>query len=317
MKKIVGMFPGNSSQKRGMYRELYEGSEVFRKYYDQASEYLNINLYELADQISDDDLNDIEINTSLIVAGGYASYKFFCEEYRMIPICLIGHSLGEYTAIAASGMVSLEDALMIVNERAKLAKKLKNQLETGMCVVSGMNAADVEEIVLAVKKKGGKISCSCYNTPTQICISGKMKDIESLTLTFRQRGAFSRVIVGNAPFHSVYMAPIKDDLKNVLDRVTLKKPQVPVFSNWYCERYSEENAKEILIKHLLQPIYWYKLVGYCETKNPHYFIEFGSNGVLTRMNKKINQYINGVDFSNGVAATNSFMRRLDGLSQEQ
>lgn len=296
MKKIIGMFPGNSSQREKMFCEQYEEAKTFRKYFDEASEYVENDLYALAQNVNKEMLSDIEINTPLIVAGGYASFQYFLEKYQTIPECLIGHSLGEFTAIAGAGIISLKDVLKLVVERARLAKKVKEKYNAGMCVINGLDTDMIEDRVISLRGNSVDVSISCYNTNSQICISGSERDLRHTLNTFSQEGAYNRMIEGNAPFHSILMEMVRFEFQDVLNQIEFNDPKIPVYSNWYGEIYTKENTKNILINHLVQPIHWNELVEKCVKQNPDYFVEFGSNGVLTGMVHKINSYVEVIDF---------------------
>lgn len=290
------MFPGNSSQREKMFCNQYEESDTFKGYFDKASDILGYDLYNLSQNITREMLLDIEINTPIIASGGYASFKFFLEKYKIIPKCLIGHSLGEITAIAAADIINLKDMLKLVSVRAKLAKKIKEKNNMYMCVISRLDSDFIEKCVLAMKDNLADVCISCYNTPSQICISGHQKDIQLVMNVFVSEGGKVRIVEGNAPFHSVFMEEVKDEFKALLDQIEFKDPKIPVYSNWFGEVYTPQNAKEILVNHLLQPINWYELIEKCAKQNVNCFVEFGSNGILTRMMHNINVYIKTINF---------------------
>lgn len=297
MKKIIGIFPGNSSQQEKMFCELYEESEVFRQYFDMASEFIGENMYDLAKNISKDMLSDIEINSPVIVAGGYASFQYFMKNFQLCPECLIGHSLGEFTALASAGMISFKDVLKLVVERAKLAKKVKEKYNAGMCVINRLDADVIDNMVLSLRGNGVDIRTSCYNTNTQVCISGREQDLHFAMRIFSQEGAYIKMIKGNAPFHCCFMDLVKNEFEELLSQIEFSPPQIPVFSNWYGESYTKENIRKLLTNHLVQPIHWNDIVEKCINKNPDYFVEFGSNGILSGMMRKINNYVEVIDFN--------------------
>ncbi len=295
---IIGMFPGNASQRKGMFSEQYDNSEIFRQNFDKASDYLGIDLITTARQASNEKLEDIGVNTPIIIAGGYASFQSFCKENDVKPDFLIGHSLGEFSAILCSGMISLENTLELVTLRAKLAKKVMEKYNAGMAVINHLENNRVEKIILSLNANGMDVSISCYNSPSQACISGRIVDLLSVMPIFLQEGATVHMLKGNAPYHTSFMNLVKNEFEDKLDQITIQDPKIPVLSNWFGECYTKENARTLLLNHLIQPIRWERAVKKCIRKNADCFIEFGCGGILTKLMWGINQYVSVYNIDN-------------------
>ena len=173
MNNIAVVFPGQGSQKIGMLQDYYQEYKIVREIFQQASDILNFDIWNII-QKDEDKLNKTEYTQPIIVTTSIAIWSILEQYYSITPMLLSGHSVGEYTALIASGSLTFETALKIVNLRGKLMQKAAQDRDTGMSAILGLSDQLVEESCNIAKKNGIVEPCN-YNAPGQVVISGEKK----------------------------------------------------------------------------------------------------------------------------------------------
>ena len=287
--KVAFLFPGQGSQAVGMGLELYQNSPAAKAVFDQVDEALESPLSRIFFGGPEDELKKTINAQPSILTVSLACLKAMEEalgQYRMPKAALVaGHSLGEYTALVAAGVLSITDAALLVRERGRLMQYAAELTEGGMAAILGMEDAVVEEICLETNTQ-----ISNMNTQDQTVISGDKAAVEQAMKLANDRGARRTVPLSVAgAFHSRLMEPAKEGLAKVVDTLNFNEPSIPVVAN--CTGLSLTTAEEIkqeLTSGLCNCVRWKDSVEYMIQEGITAFYEIGPGKTLSGMVKRIN-----------------------------
>ena len=283
MSKFAFIFPGQSSQRKGMLLELYQESQTVKQTFTEASEILG---YNVADTCFNDDSNrlmDIAVSAPIILTTGVAAYRHIQKHYSIKPMLAAGHSLGEYTALTCAGVLSFEQALPLVTYRSELAKRVMSEHSGVMSVIFKISESEVEELCKQMRRSGAQVWISCYNSDQQVCVAGRVEDIAVLEKQAKLLGASFKRLVGNAPYHTPLMRDAVEELRGFLQGCTISAPRYPIVSNVSMQPYTEFSTIENLLLQLQHPVKWHHTIQYITKQNTDTFIELGSGQILTRL----------------------------------
>ncbi len=288
MSKIAFIFPGQGAQYTGMGRDFYEQTETGRKVFDQASKLLGFSMPELVFE-PNDRLDITEYTQAAMVTTSIAMMKVFTERTGIRPDVAAGLSLGEYCALAAAGVMSDADAITTVRQRGILMQQAVPVGIGSMAAVLGMEAAAIEEVLASMDD----VQIANYNCPGQIVISGKKEAVEEAAECLKVAGA-KRVIPlkVSGPFHSRMLTEAGKKLGQVLENVSVSKPQIPYVANVTAQYVTEaESVKPLLEKQVSSSVRWQQSVGMMIADGVDTFIEIGPGKTLSGFMKKINRNV--------------------------
>lgn len=285
---LAFIFPGQGSQYPGMGEDFYKEFPSLRMLYEEASDVLGIDMKELCFRSPVDELGKTANAQPAILLTSISMLEALKQECGVQPQMLAGHSLGEYTALVASGAIGLSDALHIVRKRGEFMQDAVPLGIGSMAAVIGMDSSQIEKICDTVSGESGVVQPANYNSELQTVISGHRNAVEQVCEKARQSGA-KRVVPLNvsAPFHCELMSEAADKLKEVLDRITVKAFKIPVVTNVYA-RINEDSEKvtAILYEQMTKPVRWTESVKYMHNNNIDKFLEIGPGNVLTGLIKR-------------------------------
>lgn len=282
MKAFV--FPGQGAQFSGMGKDLYDNYTDARQMMLQANDILGFSLTDIMFEGSDEDLKQTRVTQPAVFLHSVISAQLMTT-YK--PDMVAGHSLGEFSALVAAGVVAWEDALRLVSERA-LAMQEACELQAGtMAAVLGMADERVAEICHSIEDV---VVAANFNCPGQVVISGSLSGVEQACVALKEGGAKRalRLPVGGA-FHSPLMQPAAERLEKAILATTFHAPNCPVYQNVSAKG---ETDKDVIRKQLLQqltsPVRWTQSVEQMIADGATAFYEFGPGDVLKGLIKKIN-----------------------------
>ena len=286
MNKTVFIFPGQGSQKIGMGKDFYDNSLLAKEMIESASERLGFDLKHLLFE-ENDKLEQTEFAQPAILLVSLIAYRLFAHAFTSVPQSFLGHSLGEFSALSATGAMDYCDAVALVHQRGLLMKQACEGQNAGMMALLGLDDTSVETLTCKAREEGKKVWAANYNGDGQIVIAGNRDDLASLELTFKEAGAKKSVLLAmSVASHCPLLASAQASLEHFLDQWLKNHFTAPIISNVTATAYqSAEDAKKLLCEQLVSPVkYKHSILHVEETTDM--FIEFGGN-VLKGLNKRI------------------------------
>ncbi|MCY8189424.1 ACP S-malonyltransferase [Bacillus spizizenii] len=298
MSKIAFLFPGQGSQFIGMGKDLYEQVPAAKRLFDEADETLETKLSSL---IFEGDAKELTLTynaqPALLTTSIAVLEKF--KESGITPDFTAGHSLGEYSALVASGALSFKDAVYTVRKRGEFMNEAVPAGEGAMAAILGMDAEALKKVTDKVTEEGHLVQLANLNCPGQIVISGTAKGVELASEQAKEDGAKRAIpLEVSGPFHSELMKPAAEKLKEVLDSCDIKDASVPVISNVSADVMTEKaEIKEKLIEQLYSPVRFEESINKLIAEGVTTFIEIGPGKVLSGLVKKVNRRLKTIAVS--------------------
>lgn len=282
MKKAY-VFPGQGSQFPGMARDLYENNTEARAMLDKADEVLGFKITEIMFEGTAEDLKQTRVTQPAIFLHSTVLARCLPD---FAPDMVAGHSLGEFSALAAAGAMDFEEGLKLVSIRAEAMQKACEMADGTMAAVIALPAEKVEEICAATE---GIVVAANYNCDGQIVISGEKYAVEAACVRMKEAGA-KRALplpVGGA-FHSPLMEPARAELAKGIEKAALRTPICPVYQNVTAKATSDpEEIRANLLAQLTSPVLWTQSVRNMLADGADHFIELGPGKVLQGLVAKI------------------------------
>ncbi|MGA7104958.1 MAG: ACP S-malonyltransferase [Candidatus Deferrimicrobiaceae bacterium] len=291
------LFPGQASQFPGMGKELHEAYPVAREVFDEVSAALGFSLADLCFRGSEEDLRMTENTQPSIFAVSVAAYRVLAEETGIRPLCAAGHSLGEYSALAASGALSLSDAVRLLRSRGRFMQEAVPVGEGAMAAVIGLSSEAVG-IICRDAGREGVVEPANFNGGDQIVISGSARAVAAACEAAKSAGAKKVMpLPVSAPFHCALMKPAADRLAPDLRAATPGKFSFPVVANVTADTYPQgEGVAEILIRQIVSPVRWEECVRRMRAMGVTSFLEVGPGKVLTGLLRRIERDVPAAAF---------------------
>jgi [acyl-carrier-protein] S-malonyltransferase len=276
------VFPGQGAQFVGMGKDLYDNSAVAHDMFEKANEILGFRITDLMFAGTDEDLKQTKVTQPAIFLHSVILAKTLTD---FAPEMVAGHSLGEFSALVASGAMSFEDGLRLVSKRALAMQKACEAEPSTMAAILGLDDAVVEEVCASIPEV---VVPANYNTVGQLVISGSMAGIDKAIEILSAKGAKRalKLAVGGA-FHSPLMEPARKELAEAIAATQFNKPICPVYQNVNALAFTNpENIKENLISQLTSPVRWTQTVQNMVKDGGNVFVEVGPGKVLQGLIKK-------------------------------
>lgn len=282
MSKTAFLFPGQGAQKTGMGQDFYEKFPSAREIFDQASQWLSLDMKALCFE-KNDRLNLTEYTQAALVTTCLAMEKVV-EEYGLCPDVTAGLSLGEYCAIAVSGGMSVQDAITTVRKRGILMERAVPAGEGSMAAVMGLDADKIQAVL-----GGMKAEIANYNCPGQIVITGPKAAVEEASVKLKEAGA-RRVLplTVSGPFHSSMLQNAGKELEKELSKVEFSSLKIPYVTNVTAQYVTDfKETKDLLAKQISSSVRWQQSVEKMLEDGVDTFVEIGPGKTLTGFMKKI------------------------------
>lgn len=285
MKKVAFIFPGQGSQTIGMGRDFFENSDTAKEMIKKASERLNIDFEKLLFE-ENENLGKTEFTQPAILLVSSIALAVFKEKCNIEPEFVLGHSLGEFSALVAAGAIDYLDAIELVNKRGTFMTEACNGGGAGMMALLGLDDEKVEAMCKEQREAGKKVWPANYNMDGQLVLAGLKADLESLVDTFKAAGAKRALVLDmSVASHCELLQSAVENLKPYLLEY-LNDEFLDVISNVSAEVYNtKDEAIELLSSQLISPVKYKQSIKAHDSKVDLY-IEFGNGAVLKGLNKK-------------------------------
>ncbi len=284
------VFPGQGAQFEGMGKDMFESSELAQQLFAQANEILGYSISDVMFSGTAEELKATKITQPAIFI--HSIIKSRISETDLKPNAVAGHSLGEFSALVASGALSFEDGLRLVHQRALAMQKACEAVEGTMAAILGLEDKIVEEVCASIDEV---VVPANYNTNGQLVISGSVEGINIAVEKLKEAGARRAIVlkVGGA-FHSPLMEPAREELEAAIESTSFSTPNCPIYQNVNAKPETDpEVIKQNLIAQLTSPVRWTQTVQNMVVDEITDFKEVGGNGkVLKGLILKVDRSLN-------------------------
>ncbi|MCL4138062.1 UNVERIFIED_CONTAM: hypothetical protein GTU68_040156 [Idotea baltica] len=286
MSKLIGLFPGQGSQSVGMGQAIAENSDLAKDIFAIADKALGFSIQELCFNGPIEDLTLTQNAQPAILTVSH-----ICYALAKVPlVAAAGHSLGEFSALVASGSIKFEDAVSLVHKRGCYMQEAVAAGEGAMAAVMGTEEA---EIAKAIEQVEGIVEIANLNCPGQTVVSGASAAVADLSTILQDAGAKVIPLNVSAPFHSSLMQPAAERLEADLAATTFSDPTFPVYANVNALAVtSGDEARKLLVKQVTGSVRWTEsILNMIKAEQADTFVEFGNGSVLTKLLKRIDKTI--------------------------
>jgi len=299
MSHIAFVFPGQGSQKIGMLSELAQDHELIKQTFDQASDVLGYNMWELIQQGEQEQINLTERTQPILLASSVAIWRLWNEHNGTQPSQMAGHSLGEWSALVCSGVVDFADALKIVRARGQFMQQAVPVGEGAMAAIIGLEDQTILDACSNAQSLG-VVDAVNFNAPGQVVIAGSNRAVEAAMDACKAAGAKRALpLPVSAPFHTSLMKPAAVNLADLVNSVTCSAPQVPVVHNVHAQTESNpETIKALMLEQIYSPVKWVDCVNQLKNNGATTLIECGPGKVLSGLSKRIDREISSLATDN-------------------
>ncbi|MDR9867423.1 ACP S-malonyltransferase [Lactococcus cremoris] len=293
MTKTAFLFSGQGAQQLGMARDLYDQHESVKTTFDEASKALGYDLRALIDH-DEEKLNETKYTQPAILTTSVAIMRLL-NENGIKPDVVAGLSLGEYSALVASGIIDFQEAVKLVAKRGQYMTEAAPTGSGKMVAVMNTEPALIEEICQKASERG-IVSPANYNTPAQIVIGGEVLAVDYAVELLKEAGVRKLIeLKVSGPFHTAILKPASEKLALELDKINFKSFELPLISNTSAKVMQEDEVKALLTRQVMEPVRFYESVETMQKLGVTRYIEVGPGKVLSGFIKKIDK---GAEFTN-------------------
>ncbi len=294
------VFPGQGSQTTGMVKDFYDNFKIAKLIFEEIEDYTKIDLKKIIFDNIDNKLNLTQFTQISIFAASYTIFNVFCSEAdidRATVNVMMGHSLGEYTALACCNRISLKDCSLILKKRGELMNNAIPPNETGMAALIGKECDLIQNII---DKNSLNLEIANDNSNIQIVISGNIDELKKSEKIFLNNGVKKFVILNvSAAFHSKYMLEAQKELSNNIENLIFKDSKIKLISNYDANVHSENKIiKTNLQNQMANRVNWTQSIKKLEDTGENKIIEMGPNKILSGLIKRISNNFDIISINN-------------------
>lgn len=288
MTKLAFVFPGQGSQSVGML-DSWADNDAVKAVIDEASQALSQDLTTL---IADGPAEDLNLTTNtqpVMLAASYAMYQAYLSAGGKSPELVAGHSLGEYTALAAAGTITLSDAVRLVRVRADAMQSAVPVGQGGMAAILGLDDEAVLEVCQAASTEDSFVEAVNFNAPAQVVVAGHKEAIDRVCVLAKEHGAKRALALAvSAPFHSRLLEPAAQVLEEALAGIELQRPAMPVINNVDVDTAdAPDDIVDALVRQAWHPVRWVETIRKMKEEGVTHVVECGPGKVLSGLVKRI------------------------------
>jgi [acyl-carrier-protein] S-malonyltransferase len=295
--KLSFVFPGQGSQSIGMMKG-YSELPIVKDTFTEASDILHEDFWAMVNNGPPDSLNLTTNTQPLMLMSGIAVYRAWKSLGGADPAVIAGHSLGEYTALVVSGVMTYEDALSMVRFRGKVMQQAVPEGIGKMAAILGLDDNVIQTICNEVTRNSEEESLepANFNSPGQVVIAGHKNAVLRGIELAKEKGAKMAVLLPmSVPSHCSLMAPAAEKMKQQLEMITLQAPSIPVIHNADVKQHKNStDIKAILVKQLCTPVRWTDTINNLTTEGVTHIAECGPGKILTGLNRRINKNLQNI-----------------------
>jgi [acyl-carrier-protein] S-malonyltransferase len=287
------VFPGQGSQSLGMLSDLRSNFSVVNEVFQEASDSINLDLWKIVNE-NQELLNLTENTQPVMLAAGYATFRVLAGEVNLTPISIAGHSLGEYTALVASGSLGFFEAVQLVRKRAELMQTAVPRGSGSMAAILGLDDVKVVEIC-ANASEVGVVEAVNFNSPGQVVIAGEIKAVAHACELMKDAGAKRALVLPvSVPSHCSLMKDAAMDFKHSVDNINFQIGDKKVLHNVDADFSNNiEEIKSKLVEQLYKPVLWTSIVQKMKESGVEKLIEAGPGKVLAGLTRRIDKSLSG------------------------
>lgn len=291
--KLALVFPGQGSQAVGMMQGFAD-TPVVRETFEEASVALGQDLWKLVAEGPADDLNATVNTQPVMLTAAYAMYRAWQQAGAPAPVMLAGHSLGEYTALVAAGVITFTDAVPLVRFRAQAMQEAVPLGTGAMAAILGLDD-DAVRAACAESAQAEVVEAVNFNAPSQVVIAGHKSAVERAAAAAKTRGAKRALMLPvSAPFHSSLLKPAAERLGIRMQEIAFKAPQITVINNVDVAAVSDPaRIKDALSRQACNPVRWVETIRAFAAQGITHVVECGPGKVLAGMTKRIEGNLQG------------------------
>lgn len=295
MSKLAFVFPGQGAQKVGMGKDFFDNYDVAKKMFKEADEALGYSIMKMCFEGPEEDLK-LTANTQPAILTISCIANEILKENGVQPEITGGHSLGEYSALVAAGVLKFQDAVALVHKRGAYMQEAVPVGEGGMAAIIGVDREKIVEICQSVSAES-PVQAVNFNCPGQIVIAGATRGVELAVEELKAAGAKKAVLLPvSAPFHSTLMKPAAEKLAVELDKVTLSDARIPVVANVNAQVLTKaEDIKASLVAQAASPVLWEDCVAKMKEFGADVLLEAGPGKTLCGFNRRIDKSIKSLN----------------------
>lgn len=286
--KLAFVFPGQGSQSVGMMTALAAVSPVVKQTFDEASQALGFDLWQVVEQGPDTRLNQTEVTQPAMLAAGVATWRVWLAHNGPRPHFMAGHSLGEYTALVCAEAINFSDAMTLVMDRGRYMQQAVPAGQGGMAAILGLDDEAVRKLCAQVAH-GEVLEAVNFNSPGQVVIAGAAAAVARAVDQSKAAGAKRAIALPvSIPAHCRLMHPAAERMAERLRQVDIHRPQVPVIHNAHVQAESDPQAiRNALVRQIESPVRWVETIQKMAANGVDRLVECGPGKVLTGLNKRI------------------------------
>lgn len=287
---LAFVFPGQGSQKIGMLAELSAKYSVVQETFSEASNVLGYDLWDLAQNGTQEAINLTERTQPLLLTASVAVWRVWQASAGVQPACMAGHSLGEWSALVCAEVVAFADAVKLVQQRGKFMQEAVPAGQGAMAAIIGL---DDDAILAACKaaEQGEVVAAVNFNSPGQVVIAGTLAAVDRASALCKAAGAKRALpLPVSAPFHTSLMRPAAERLASLINATKFSTPLVPVVHNVSAQSESDpQKIKTLMIEQIYSAVRWVDCINTITARAVTTTIECGPGKVLSGLNKRINK----------------------------
>jgi len=286
------VFPGQGSQKVGMLAAAHEQFAEVEETFNEASEALGYDMWQLVQTGPQESLNLTETTQPVLLTSSVALWRAWSANGGKRPSLMAGHSLGEFSALVCAGALAFEDAVRLVRQRGAFMQTAVPVGEGAMAAVIGVDDDAINQICSQVATESGQsVAAVNYNSPGQVVIAGHTAAVEQAGVALKEAGA-KRVmpLPVSAPFHTELMKPAGEKLASAIADIKVSTPDIPVVHNVHAKPETDPtNIKALLVEQIFSPVQWTACVQYMVGQGVSTLVECGPGKVLSGLARRIDR----------------------------